>query len=31
MVWLGLEPMTAGWKAQSNPLIYGGTPIFNVN
>ena len=22
----GLEPRTAGWKAQTNPLCYGGTP-----
>ena len=21
----GLEPGTAGWKAQTNPLCYGGT------
>ena len=26
MVCLGLEPRAAGWKAQMNPLIYGGTP-----
>ena len=26
MVCLGLEPGTAGWKAQTNPLSYGGTP-----
>ena len=25
---LGLEPGAAGWKAQTNPLSYGGTPIF---
>ena len=27
MVCLGLEPGAAGWKAQTNPLSYGGTPI----
>ena len=26
MVRLGFEPGTAGWKAQTNPLSYGGTP-----
>ena len=26
MVCLGLEPGAAGWKAQTNPLCYGGTP-----
>ena len=26
MVCLGLEPRAAGWKAQTNPLCYGGTP-----
>ena len=26
MVYLGLEPRAAGWKAQTNPLSYGGTP-----
>ena len=25
MVCLGLEPRVAGWKAQTNPLSYGGT------
>ena len=30
MVCLGLKPMMAGWKAQTNPLCYGGTP-FTVN
>ena len=29
MVCLGLEPEAAGWKAQTNPLSYGGTPPFN--
>ena len=27
MVCLGFEPRAAGWKAQSDPLSYGGTPI----
>ena len=26
MVCLGLEPGAAEWKAQMNPLSYGGTP-----
>ena len=26
MVCFGLEPGAAGWKAQTNPLSYGGTP-----
>ena len=26
MVCLGLKPGMAGWKAQTNPLSYGGTP-----
>ena len=26
MVCLGLEPGVAGWKMQTNPLSYGGTP-----
>ena len=26
MVCLGLEPGAAGWKAQTNPLSYGGSP-----
>ena len=31
MVCLGFEPGAAGWKAQTNPLSYGGTPgIFIV-
>ena len=25
-MYLGLEPGAAGWKAQKNPLSYGGTP-----
>ena len=24
---MGLEPGAAGWKAPTNPLSYGGTPI----
>ena len=28
MVCLGLEPGAAGWKAQTNPLSYGGTPKY---
>ena len=31
MVCLILEPETAGWKAQTNPLSYGGTPIKQFN
>ena len=27
MVCLGFEPGAAGWKAQMNPLSYGGTPF----
>ena len=26
MVYLGIEPRAAGWKAPMNPLSYGGTP-----
>ena len=26
MVCLGFELRAAGWKAQTNPLSYGGTP-----
>ena len=26
MVCLGLEPGADGWKVQTNPLSYGGTP-----
>ena len=26
MACLGIEPGVAGWKAQTNPLSYGGTP-----
>ena len=25
---LGLKPGAAGWKAQTNPLSYGGTPVY---
>ena len=28
MVGLGLKPGAAEWKVQTNPLSYGGTPIF---
>ena len=28
MMCLGLEPGAPGWKAQTNPLSYGGTPCF---
>ena len=31
MVCLGIEPGAAGWKARTNPLSYGGTPIFVNN
>ena len=27
MMCLGSEPRVAGWKTQTNPLSYGGTPI----
>ena len=27
MACLGVEPRVAGWKGQTNPLSYGGTPI----
>ena len=27
MVCLGFEPGAAGWKARTNPLSYGGTPV----
>ena len=30
MVWLGFEPRTAGWEAQTNPLSYGATLIKTV-
>ena len=29
MVCFGLEPGAAGWKAQTNPLSYSGTPNSN--
>ena len=31
MVCLGLEPKVAVWKAETNPLSYGGTPSFYLN
>ena len=30
MACLGVEPGVAGWKAQMNPLSYGGTPSKEV-
>ena len=30
MVCLGLKPWAAGWKAKTNPLSYGGTPLLNT-
>ena len=30
MVCLGIEPGAAGWKARTNPLSYGGTPILQL-
>ena len=30
MVCLGLKPGAAGWKAQTNPLSYGGIPPLNT-
>ena len=30
MVCLGLEPEAAGWKAQTNPLSYGGTQWLKI-
>ena len=29
MACLGVEPREAGWKAQMNPLSYGGTPSYH--
>ena len=29
MVYLGLEPRVAGWKVQTNPLSYDGTPLYS--
>ena len=26
---LGLEPRVAGWQVQTNPLSYGGTPLYS--
>ena len=31
MVCLGLEPVVAGWKAQTNPLSYSGTTTISIN
>ena len=31
MVCLGLKPGDAGWKAQVNPLSFGGTLFFSFN
>ena len=31
MVCLGLEPGATGWKGQTNPLSYGGTPNVMIN
>ena len=31
MVCLGLEPGAAGWKAQTNPLSYGGIKALNCS
>ena len=31
MACLGVEPGVAEWKAQTNPLSYGGTPEANLN
>ena len=28
MVCLGFKPGAAGWKVQTNPLSYGGTPEY---
>ena len=30
MVYLGLKPGAAGWKVQTNPLSYGGTPFITI-
>ena len=30
MVCLGFEPGAVGWKAQTNPLSYSGTPGANL-
>ena len=30
MLCLELEPRAVGWKTQTNPLSYGGTPALNV-
>ena len=31
MACLGVEPGVAEWKAQTNPLSYGGTPEANLH
>ena len=31
MVWLGFEPVAAGWYAQTKPRSYGGHPIICRN
>ena len=31
MVRLGHKPGAAGWKAYTNPLSYGGTPINSLH
>ena len=30
MVCLGIEPGAEGWKVQTNPLSFGGTPLPDV-
>ena len=30
MVCLGFKPRARGWKVQTNPLSYGGTPFTNL-
>ena len=30
MVFLGLETGTAGWKAQTNPLVYHSRFVFEI-
>ena len=30
MVCLGFKPGVAGWKAQTNPLSYCGTPMLDI-
>ena len=31
MVCLGFKPRAAGWKVQTDPLSYGGTPSWSTN